>query len=151
MISHTTKIKIEKKINAIGINNFSDKILSDKDRKDYSEIASSEARERQTPLPEYRFTFSFGEGTINNFQKIFDEIEKLLSKEVVSETLNRLKDDQSLNNWVKQGFDLYKTKKGKDKCLFCEKPLDSNFLSTLSKHFSKDYEELLSAITNFKK
>ena len=55
-----------------------------------------------------------------------------------------------MNSWVKQGFDLYKTKEEKEKCLFCQKPLENDFLATLSKHFSKDYEDLQSAITILK-
>ena len=56
-----------------------------------------------------------------------------------------------MNTWVKQGFDLHKTKEEKEKCLFCQKPLDKDFLDTLSQHFSKDYEELQRAISRLKR
>ncbi len=74
----------------------------------------------------------------------------MLNKKVVSETLDRLKNDQNLNNWVKQGFDLHKLKEEKEKCLFCQKPLNNDLLATLSKHFSKDYEKLQSSINRLK-
>lgn len=144
------KTKAENKINSIGVDNFADKILSDEDKKKYETISKSEAGKTQTTFSEYQFSFSFDDEVIDNFQKIFKKVGILLSKKVVSETLDRLKDDQILNNWVKQGFDLHKTKGEKEKCLFCQKPLDDDFLATLSKHFSKDYEDLQSAITSLK-
>ena len=144
------KTKAEKKINSVGIDNFADKELSDNERREYEETSKSEPRNKQTPLPEYQFVFSFDGERIDDFQKIFDAVKRLTSKEIVSETLDRLKDDQILNNWVKQGFDLHKEKKEEQKCLFCQKSLDDDFLSTLSKHFSKDYEDLQNVINRLK-
>ncbi|MBU1934784.1 AAA family ATPase, partial [Patescibacteria group bacterium] len=144
------KTKAESKINTIGIDNFTDKILSDEDKKKYEVISKSEAGKSQSAFPDYNFSFSFDDETIDTFQKIFDKVVALLGKKVVSETLDRLKNHQILNSWVKQGFDLHKTKEEKEKCLFCQKPLDNDFLATLSKHFSKDYEDLQSAITSLK-
>lgn len=144
------KSKVKKKIEEIGVDNFADKILSDEDKKKYEAISKSEAGKTQTAFSEYNFSFSFDDEVIDSFQKIFEKIEALLGKKVVSETLNRLKDNQVLNGWVKQGFDLHKTKEEKEKCLFCQKPLENDFLATLSKHFSKDYEDLQNAITSFK-
>lgn len=144
------KAKAESKINTIGIDNFGNKTLSDEDKKKYEAISKREAGKNQTAFPENQFSFSFDGKSVDSFQVIFEEVKKLLGKKVVSETLDRLKNDQNLNNWVKQGFDLYKTKEKKEECLFCQKPLDNNFLDTLSKHFSKDYEELLSIITLLK-
>jgi len=144
------KTKAENKINTIGVDNFSDKILSDEDKKKYEAISKSEAGKTQTTFSEYNFSFSFDDEAIDNFKKIFEKIEAVLGKKIVSETLDRLKDDQVLNSWVKQGFDLHKTKEEKEKCLFCQKPLENDFLATLSKHFSKDYEDLQSAITILK-
>ncbi|HEX9804121.1 MAG TPA: AAA family ATPase, partial [Candidatus Dojkabacteria bacterium] len=53
------------------------------------------------------------------------------------------------NNWVKQGFDLHRSKEEYEKCLFCQKSLEDGFLESLTKHFSKDYEELQNKITDF--
>jgi wobble nucleotide-excising tRNase len=144
------KSKVKEKIDEIGVDNFADKILSDEDKKKYEAISKSEAGKTQTAFSEYNFSFSFDDETIDNFQKTFEKIVTLLGKKVVSETLDRLKDDQILNSWVKQGFDLHKTKEEKEKCLFCQKPLENDFLATLSKHFSKDYEDLQGAITSLK-
>jgi len=144
------KTKAENKINTIGVDNFADKTLSAEDKKKYETISKSEAGKAQTAFSEYSFSFSFDDEIIDSFQKIFEKVGVLLGKKVVSETLERLKDDQILNSWVKQGFDLHKTKEEKAKCLFCQKPLDNDFLTTLSKHFSKDYEDLQSAIASLK-
>ena len=144
------KTKAENKISDIGIDNFSDKILSLDDKKKYEEISKNGARKNQDSLLNYQFSFSFEGKIVGSFQRIYEEIKKLLIKKVISETIDRLKDDQSLNNWVKQGFDLQKSRNEEKKCLFCQKPLDDDFLVTLSKHFSKDYEDLQNAIAHFK-
>ena len=94
------KTKAENKINTIGIDNFTDKILSDEDKKKYEAISKSEAGKTQTAFSEYEFSFSFDDEIIDSFQKIFGKAGNLLGKKVVSETLGRLKDDQVLNNWV---------------------------------------------------
>lgn len=144
------KSKVKEKIDEIGIDNFTHKILSDEGRKKYEAISKSEEGKNQYPFQKFRFNFLFNKESINDFEKIFWVIQTLLGKKVVSETLERLKDDQDLNNWVKQGFDLHKMKEEKEKCMFCQKPLDSDFLSSLSKHFSKDYEDLQSTIFELK-
>jgi len=141
------KTKAENRINSIGIDNFSDKVLSDEDKKKYEAISKSEAGKTQSTFSEFHFNFTFDGEAIDNFQKIFEKVESLLNKKVVSETLDRLKNDPELNNWVKQGFDLHKIKNEKEKCLFCQKPLDHDFLTTLAKHFSKDYERLQNTIS----
>lgn len=144
------KGKVKEKIDQIGIDNFNDKKLSDNDKKRNDEIIKSKEGKNQDSFQKFQFDFLFNGESTNDFEKIFAAIQTLLNKKVVSETLERLKDDQKLNNWIKQGFDLHKTKEEKEKCLFCQKPFDSDFLSTLSKHFSKDYEDLQSAVIELK-
>lgn len=144
------KTRVKEKIDEIGIDYFTHKILSDEERKEYEEISKSEDWKNQYQFQEFQFDFLFNKESINNFEKIFWTIQTLLGKKVVSETLERLKDDDDLNNWVKQGFDLHKIKEENEKCLFCQKPLDSDFLSLLSKHFSKDYEDLQRSIFKLK-
>ena len=144
------KIKAEQKINQIGVDNFSDKILSEEDKKKYEEISKSEKKEPQNLLKNYLISFSINEENITNPKELFDIVQKLLNKTVVSETIDRLKDDQALNSWVQQGFELHKEKTEKEKCLFCQKQLDVDFLDFLSKHFSKDYNILQKTIFNLK-
>lgn len=143
------RTKAESKINEIGVDNFADKALSDEDKKKYEEISKSQAGKEKNSFLKFQINFLFNKEKIDSFEKIFSIIQSLLGKKVISETLERLKNDQTLNAWVKQGFDLHKAKEEKEKCLFCQKPLDINFLSFLSRHFSKDYEDLQIAINSF--
>jgi wobble nucleotide-excising tRNase len=139
------KTKVEVKINSIGVDNFTNKILSDEDKKTIETISKSEAEKEQPILP--------GLATIN-FSFLFTGVKSLLDKKVVSELLERLKNpndpdgglDEELNNWVKQGFDIHKSKNEFKKCLFCENSLDGSFFDSLAKHFSKDYEDLETSI-----
>ncbi len=139
------KTKAENKINTIGIDNFSDKTLSDDDKKKYEAISKSEPEKNQLTLPRL---------TSVNFTLLFTRVKSLLDKKVVSELLERLKDpedkdgglDEELNNWVKQGFDIHKTKNEFKKCLFCGNDLNHNFFDSLARHFSKDYEDLQNSI-----
>ena len=139
------KTNVEDKINTIGITNFSDKELLDSDKKKYEVISKSEPEKNQIPLPTL---------TPVNFTFLFTSVKSLLGKKVISELLERLKDpedkdgglDEELNNWVKQGFDIHKTKNQFKKCLFCENDLKNNLFDSLAKHFSKDYENLQNSI-----
>ena len=144
------RTKAENKINTVGVDNFTDKILSDDDKKKYDEISKSEEGKEQNQFPRFQFSFLFDGETVDSFKKIFEIVQKLLSKRIVSETLDRLKDDQSLSVWVKQGFDLHNAKKENGKCLFCQKQLDGDLLTSLSKHFSADYDDLQGAIVELK-
>jgi methyl-accepting chemotaxis protein len=138
--------KAEDKIKAVGVDNFKKRILSEEERKKYEEVSKSDEGKEQDLFQRFRFDFLFSGELINNFEELYIAIEKLLGKEIVSETLERLKDDSDLNNWVKQGFDLHKRKEEKERCLFCQKNLEIDFLGSLSRHFNKDYEELQKTI-----
>lgn len=140
------KTKAENKITSVGVDNFSDKILSDDDKRKYETISKSEPEKEQS-------TFQLLPQT--DFNNLFQRTKSLLDKKIVSELLERLKDpddkdgglDEELNNWVKQGFDIHKSKNQFKKCLFCENDLNGNFFDSLAKHFSKDYEDLQSSIS----
>ena len=80
---------------------------------------------------------------------IYKNIKNLLTKEVVSETIEKLKNDEELNNWVKKGFEIHKSKEEFGKCLFCENPLSNQLFDIFSKHFSKDYIDLQNDIELF--
>jgi len=71
------------------------------------------------------------------------EIEGILDRTVVSQTIERLKNNPELNNWVKKGLDLHKEK---ERCEFCGSPLPENLLERYEKHFSEEYENLMSEL-----
>lgn len=135
------RTKVESKINLIGVDNFVEKILSDDDKKKIEIISKSEAEKEYPVLSKLAPV---------NFSYLFTRTKSLLDKKVLSELLQRLKDpndkdgglDEELNNWVKHGFDLHKSKNQFKTCLFCQNNLSNDFFDSLAKHFSKDYEEL---------
>lgn len=71
------------------------------------------------------------------------EIEGILDRTVVSKTIERLKNNPKLNDWVRKGLELHK---GKKKCEFCGSPLPSSLLEKYEKHFSEEYENLMSEL-----
>ncbi|MCX5886277.1 MAG: AAA family ATPase [Proteobacteria bacterium] len=141
------KSAVKTAIENIGIDNF--KKLSNGDFDKYKKIINSEAKRKQGSLPKYDIKITFNEKEITNFKDVYKEIKQLLDKKVVAETIERLKDDPELNTWVQHGFELHKKKKEKEKCLFCQSSLAKDLLTTLSKHFSNDYENLQRDITTF--
>ena len=144
------RTKVEQKINEIGVDNFSDKILQDESLIQYNDISKGTELKEQAPLSNYSLSISFEGQAMNSFQEIFEEVQNLLKRQVVSETLDRLKQDSAINDWVKRGFDLHKKKNENEKCLFCQKPLDHHFLNTLSNHFSEDYAKLQASVDQLK-
>lgn len=140
------KAKAENCIKTVGTKNFDDKILSEDEEKKLLEISRGEAKAKLSTFPEYEESFSFNEETISDFKKIYSITKELLEKHVVSETIERLKNDEVLNNWVKEGYDLFKSREEKETCPFCEKPLERDFLESLSKHFNEDYDKIQVAL-----
>jgi wobble nucleotide-excising tRNase len=65
-------------------------------------------------------------------QEKIDEIRDLLDKTVISQTIDRLKKNPELNNWIRTGLDLHKSKQ---KCEFCGSVLSNNLLSTYNERF----------------
>jgi len=71
------------------------------------------------------------------------EIEEILDRTVLSQTIERLKNNPEINDWVREGLDLHK---GKERCEFCGGPLPEKLLEEYEKHFSKEYENLMSEL-----
>ncbi|MBF0472908.1 MAG: AAA family ATPase [Nitrospirae bacterium] len=141
------KRKAENKIDEIGIDNFQDKFLKDEIKKNYELRIKGETKKTINTIDGFHIKFIFDGEEITNFDKISSIIQQLLNKKITSVD-ERLKNDPKLNDWVKQGFDLLKTYGIKDKCLFCEKPLNNDFFNNLSNHFNKDYQDLQDAISS---
>ena len=121
--------------------------LSDQAVDDFKAVIASEAKPRLTTLEKYDLPTSFAGSAISNFADIASVLKTLVEKKVVSETIDRLKDDPDLNAWVSRGLELHK-RSNAQKCLFCEKPLENILLDRLSRHFSADYERLQRRITS---
>ena len=72
-----------------------------------------------------------------------EEIEEISDRTVVSQTIERLKNNPELNDWAKKGLDLHK---GKKRCEFCGSLLPENLLEKYEKHFSEEYENLINEL-----
>lgn len=78
-----------------------------------------------------------------------EEINKTLKMEIVSEIIEKLKNNNTLNKWVKEGLELY-NQSNKKVCHFCEQSIPQDRIEDLKKHFSQDYENLMKDIDELK-
>ena len=80
-----------------------------------------------------------------DFVIMSEKVADLLSDTVVSQTIQSLKADVEVSEWVRLGLNLHK---GRDtsKCLFCEQPLPSQRISSLEQHFNTAYETLINSL-----
>ena len=76
-----------------------------------------------------------------------EQINKILRTDIISETIEKLKDNKTLNKWVQEGLNLY-NQSNEGNCHFCEQKMPEKRLKVLKRHFNKDYENLLSKIKN---
>lgn len=75
-----------------------------------------------------------------------NSIEGILEKTVsVQKTIEKLKTDWELSNWIQSGILIHKKRKSA-KCEFCEQELSVNKIDDLEKHFNKDYVNLSNLI-----
>ena len=80
-------------------------------------------------------------------EKNIEQINSILRKEIISENIEKLKNNQSLNKWVKEGLDLY-NQSNEGNCHFCEQPMPKERIESLKKHFNQDYINLINNIDN---
>jgi wobble nucleotide-excising tRNase len=66
----------------------------------------------------------------------------LISKTVAATVITRLKEDSSLNEWARIGYDIHK---GKDTntCQFCGQKLPAGFFESFESHFNDEYMSLI--------
>jgi wobble nucleotide-excising tRNase len=136
---------VELKINELGISAISNKILQDDNK---IKLEEKVKRKVGKEISLYKL-IEIKMDLYGGLDGIYEHIKSLLAKEIVSETIDKLKDDEELNNWVKKGFEIHKSKDEYGKCLFCENTLSNKLFDKFSKHFSKDYIDLQSNIELF--
>jgi len=139
------KTKVEQKIKEFGIQKIKEQVLDEAAKLKLEEKVKRKVGKEIATYKSVEIKLQLFVG----LDKIYDYIKILLSKKVVSETIDKLKDDEELNNWVKKGFEIHKSKDEYVKCLFCDNPLSSQLFDIFSKHFSKDYINLQSDIEFF--
>jgi len=85
-------------------------------------------------IPETFTLFNF-----DDFKNKEKEISNLLSKTVVSSTIERLLSNSDVQSWVEQGLKIHK-KHQLNQCEFCENIISKERFTKLENHFSKDYD-----------
>jgi len=133
------KSQLRRALESRGIDDF--QRLSDKEADACKTLLSSTAKPKLVPVPAYQISTDVAGVSVRGLVDTATAFNGLIKRQVVSETIERLKDDQALNTWVAHGLELHRHKES-GQCLFCQKPLDSDCLDRLSRHFSADYEEL---------
>lgn len=134
-------------IESTGIENFSE--LSDEEYEEKKTLIGGKQPESLKLLPKYNFSFSYDGKRLQKFSEISEELSTLFKRQVVAQTIDRFKNDAELNKWAEHGFKIHISKDEKEKCLFCQNKLSSDFLESLSKHFSNDYQRLQDDIAFF--
>lgn len=71
-----------------------------------------------------------------------ETVNEILEREIISEIIEKLKHNESLNKWVKNGLRLY-NHFDKSMCHFCEQPMPEQRIKSLEQHFSESYKNRL--------
>lgn len=106
--------------------------------KDYTLLNSKKDEISETQLPT--------KIELEKLTEIQKEVNKLLTTNITSKVIERLKDNPEIGNWVEDGLALHK-QYDSSSCEFCGQPLPKNRTEELEKHFSKEYNELKDQIT----
>lgn len=69
------------------------------------------------------------------------DVEGLLKKTVVSQTIEALTKDQKISDWVKEGVEIHQAGKFEN-CQFCLQKIPANRLKELEGHFNDEYNAL---------
>jgi wobble nucleotide-excising tRNase len=78
---------------------------------------------------------------LTQYETIKQNVELILEVSVISETIERLRQNDDLNYWVSEGLEIVK-KDNQKFCPFCEQQIPSDLIKKLEKHFSKEYAEV---------
>lgn len=83
---------------------------------------------------------------IDKISEVEKDVNKLLATNLSSKVIERLKDNPDIGEWVSSGLALHKTHQSTS-CEFCGEPLKKERVTQLDGHYSKEYSELVNAIT----
>ena len=108
---------------------------------DETEKGSLDSQYRATPLPDIEaIDFS-----APDFNLLREKTSRLLSQTVVSNSIQSLRDDTEVSEWIRSGLEIHQ-KKGASDCLFCEQTLPAERLYALEGHFSAAYESFIKTL-----
>jgi wobble nucleotide-excising tRNase len=111
--------------------------LSDEEKVQHKAVAAGTAKPE---IPEIQFTAP-------DLEAVKAATETVLSRSVVTEVIDALKNRPEVNSWVGEGLKLHKELKAKV-CQFCEGPLPDERVHALEKHFSDQYTAVVKAASD---
>ena len=79
------------------------------------------------------------------FETIFKRVSTLLSTSITAKTIERLKENPIIANWVYQGLKDVHVENATT-CEFCGQTLPKDRITDLNKHFSEEFEQLKTAL-----
>jgi len=82
---------------------------------------------------------------IEKITEVEKEVNKLITTNISSKVIERLKENADIGEWVSSGLAIHKHYKSAI-CEFCGEPLKKERLAALEGHYSKEYGELISGI-----
>ena len=131
------KTKLENKIDEIK-DNYNQFILAEDDYLKEKEKLNEEVKE-EINLNVIKY----------NLEEFTKKINNILQKKIsVQKIIEKLKENQKLSAWVRQGIDLHQNEKY---CQFCGNLLPENRLENLQQHFSIEYDNLIQEIDGLEK
>lgn len=87
-----------------------------------------------------------------NLILLTEQTRSVLSRSIVSNTIEKLAANPTLATWVQQGLELHQTESGPDNCEFCGQTIPANRIRHLESHFNDEFKafqhELADAVEN---
>lgn len=83
---------------------------------------------------------------IDKISGVEKEVNKLVTTNISSKVIERLKDKTDIGEWVSNGLAIHKLHESVN-CEFCGEPLKKERIEALNGHFNKEYSELINNIT----
>lgn len=126
------KNTLEQDINQIK-DNFSKKLLSKKELNSLRSFISSQKLDKIN-TPQITLKLS----------QFIDDVKQILNRKVTAQKIiEKLKQNDNLSQWVREGLELHK---GETKCQFCGNSLTPERIEELNKHFSQEFDSLIGTI-----
>lgn len=82
-------------------------------------------------------------GDFSDFSTLTSETQLLLSRSVVSNTIEQLVKNPSLADWINRGMDFHNQDEGPCVCGFCDQPLPTSRLDSLRAHFNDEFNKFM--------
>ena len=81
-----------------------------------------------------------------DMQSISQQVAQLLGKSITAHTIEELRNDPQLSQWIKEGLSLHTTKNSSHSCLFCGQDMPPGLVERLEAHFNQQYSSFIAEI-----